>query len=173
MQWPGQCLQLCPPHCRGRGQLKWLRRESAWCHLWHIRGCQQIICWDSEASHPASFQIETLGILPVSLVKIVLQLLLSHHPFEILRWNCYLSNSSFVLYIMSHAVWSQVRWWISESLLTSDPGKQSHGGLGLKWSTKSIKSSNSHINKCFVGQWSSNNAGAGHWTMWRVGGGAP
>lgn len=39
----------------------------------------------SEASHPVSFQIETLGILPVSLVKIVLQLLLSHHPFEILR----------------------------------------------------------------------------------------
>ena len=39
----------------------------------------------SEASHPVSFQIEMLGILPVSLVKIVLQLLLSHHPFEISR----------------------------------------------------------------------------------------
>ena len=37
------------------------------------------------ASHPVSFEIETLGILPVSLVKIVLLLLLSSHPFEILR----------------------------------------------------------------------------------------
>ena len=58
----------------------------------------------SEASHPVSFQIETLGILPVSLVKIVLQLLLSHHPFEISRWNCYFLQFHFVWDVPS-AVW--------------------------------------------------------------------
>lgn len=107
----------------------------------------------SEASHPVSFQIETLGILPVSLVKIVLQLLLSHHPFEISRWNCYFLQFHFVWDVPSvgtPARWA--RWWIAVRETDRWPGKHHHGGLGLKWSTKSIKSYNSHINKCFVGQ---------------------
>ena len=46
-----------------------------------------------------------------------------------------------------------------ERVTSDDPDKQSHGGLSLKWSTKSIKFSNSHINKCFVGQGCNTGAG--------------
>ena len=102
--------------------------------------------------HLLRLQRQTLGILPVSLVKIVLQLLLSHHPFEILRWNCYFLQFHFFVRdvpCVSHdpVLWSQpgqTRWWIavreSDQWPVTRHRQQSHGGLGLKWSTKSIKS---------------------------------
>ena len=128
----------------------------------------------SEASHPVSFQIETLGILPVSLVKIVLQLLLSHHPFEILRWNCYFLQFHFFVRdvpCVSHdpVLWSQpgqTRWWIAVREADQWPGRANNLMVGSasndqQSQSNPIQQPHQQMFCWSVWQWSSNNAGAG------------